>query len=553
MRKYTLWLCLFFSNICFVTTVFGSKQYKPETVSSSNTEVIPSCMKCDSLFEKAKEYANTSAIDSALVYLKKTSNSCSCNIETHIKALILQGDMYRQLAEYDKALVHYQKANTLANLHDYKFYFYNSSFKKYEIHISLQNSHIAKDFYQQTLQQDDLPDYVKYSCYESLSLVYLHGVHKDYDQALMWAYKALHFERNLEEKINNPHLYLAMSELYSKREMADSVIKYINKAKILSNKKTISPCLTSDCLLAETNYLSIFKQDFKNAKDSLEKASQIALKYNCFEQKIKVLERYSAMDAKDKNYKEAYKKLTTAQLLSDSNAINKKRINVEKTDDDIKMKLTNLIHRNEAQEERLFQIFKRSQLVIVLFTLLISLVVFTFLQARKIEEKNQKLISITKSRVKESIQNKQTLSIDKLENIRLDNYDDSESDHEENKIPLSNELIVELSEKLNALVQEKFYLNAEITINNLARDLGTNRYYLSQIIQLQYKTNFNHFLNELRVKEIIILFEQNENQKYTLEGLSQQVGFNSVSTFSRAFKRYTGLSPRVYLSNMNKL
>ena len=211
----------------------------------------------------------------------------------------------------------------------------------------------------------------------------------------------------------------------------------------------------------------------------------------------------------------------------------------ENTNDDIKISLNNLNAQHKARQEELSIIINQSKLAIVLFCLFISLLVFTFLQARKIDEKNQKLISITKLRVKESIQNKKVLSIDKLESIHLESHAEANGidDNEESNTPLSNELILELSEKLDVLVRDKFYLNSEITINNLARDLGTNRYYLSQIIQLQYKTNFNHFLNELRIKDIIILFEQNENQKYTLEGLSQQVGFNSVSTFSRAFKR----------------
>ena len=550
-----LWLCFLFSSICFVTNISGTNLYVSETNEISSVAFDSDCLKCNSLFEKGKAYSTSSVTDSALFYLKKSSNHCSCNPLTHIKALILQANIYARLAQYDKALFYYKKAKTLASHYDYEPYFYDSSFKMYSMYVQLKNSYIAKEFYLQTLQQNDLPDYVTYFCYEGLSFVNLHGVHKDYSQALMWAYKALYFEKKLERKINNPRLSIAMSELYLEQGNIDSVARYINKAKVLYNKKNDDPCFKVDYLLIESTYLATLNKDFKGAKESLDKAQSLALNYNCFDQKTKVIRLSAFIDAHYKDYKNAYTKLSSVQLLIDSNKVDKRRINAENTNDDIKISLNNLNAQHKARQEELSIIINQSKLAIVLFCLFISLLVFTFLQARKIDEKNQKLISITKLRVKESIQNKKVLSIDKLESIHLESHAEANGidDNEESNTPLSNELILELSEKLDVLVRDKFYLNSEITINNLARDLGTNRYYLSQIIQLQYKTNFNHFLNELRIKDIIILFEQNENQKYTLEGLSQQVGFNSVSTFSRAFKRYTGLSPRVYLSNMNKV
>lgn len=221
--------------------------------------------------------------------------------------------------------------------------------------------------------------------------------------------------------------------------------------------------------------------------------------------------------------------------------------------------ISKLENQDQIQREELKAIKEQNRLVILQFALLIILIVFLFIQARKIDQRNNTLIAIAKSRIKES----ETLedNIDSLKELNLTVYDDENEKNveandglnETGKTPLSSELILELNAKLNKHIKDKFYLNSEITINTLASDLGTNRYYLSQVIQLKYKTNFNHFLNDLRVKEIIMLFEQNENQKYTLEGLSQEVGFNSVSTFSRAFKRYTGLSPRLYLSNMTKV
>lgn len=97
--------------------------------------------------------------------------------------------------------------------------------------------------------------------------------------------------------------------------------------------------------------------------------------------------------------------------------------------------------------------------------------------------------------------------------------------------------------KFEAYVQQKkAYLNPELKLEDVATNLGTNRTYLSETINKELHTNFNTFLNNLRISESEHLLKK----KMTLKEVAAKSGFNSYSSFYRAFKNTTGVSPKEF-------
>lgn len=78
--------------------------------------------------------------------------------------------------------------------------------------------------------------------------------------------------------------------------------------------------------------------------------------------------------------------------------------------------------------------------------------------------------------------------------------------------------------------------------------LADSRYkYVSQVINEHYGQNFNTFLNSYRIKEACKRMGDLEHYgNYTIEAISESVGFKSRSTFVSSFKRITGLTPSQY-------
>ncbi|PKP22354.1 MAG: hypothetical protein CVU06_09505, partial [Bacteroidetes bacterium HGW-Bacteroidetes-22] len=101
-----------------------------------------------------------------------------------------------------------------------------------------------------------------------------------------------------------------------------------------------------------------------------------------------------------------------------------------------------------------------------------------------------------------------------------------------------------------AMEAEKIYRDSNMTLPGLAQHLGTNTSYLSRLINVEYQTNFNAFINAYRVREACRLLQDGAADSRTLEALGQQVGFNSRASFHTAFKRVTGLTPGIFVDQI---
>ncbi|MFK7811919.1 MAG: helix-turn-helix domain-containing protein [Maribacter sp.] len=104
-----------------------------------------------------------------------------------------------------------------------------------------------------------------------------------------------------------------------------------------------------------------------------------------------------------------------------------------------------------------------------------------------------------------------------------------------------------LKSKLNdVLTQEKPYLEQEITLSSLAKRIGTTDKKLSVILNHSLNISFYDFINRYRVEEVKEKLTLEEYDKYSLLGIAYSCGFNSKSSFYRAFKKETGISPTDY-------
>jgi AraC-like DNA-binding protein len=98
----------------------------------------------------------------------------------------------------------------------------------------------------------------------------------------------------------------------------------------------------------------------------------------------------------------------------------------------------------------------------------------------------------------------------------------------------------------NLVVQEKLFLNGQLTLTLLSKKMNVNQKYLSQAINNSKKISFTKYINELRIKHFIELLENKECNHFSFEALARESGFNTTSTFNRAFKSITGLTPSQY-------
>ena len=98
-----------------------------------------------------------------------------------------------------------------------------------------------------------------------------------------------------------------------------------------------------------------------------------------------------------------------------------------------------------------------------------------------------------------------------------------------------------------AMQKDKLYLNAELTLAELAKHLNLPGKIVSANINASFGKPFNTYINSFRVEEIKRRLAGIDAEKLTLLGIAYECGFNSKTSFNRIFKEFTGLSPSEYL------
>lgn len=92
--------------------------------------------------------------------------------------------------------------------------------------------------------------------------------------------------------------------------------------------------------------------------------------------------------------------------------------------------------------------------------------------------------------------------------------------------------------------QERPWLNPSLTLQDMAHALNTNRTYLSQYFNKTLHTTFYDYLNLCRIRYASEILLSEPLLPITLVG--EKSGFNSPSTFRRAFEKHTGCTPAQY-------
>lgn len=89
---------------------------------------------------------------------------------------------------------------------------------------------------------------------------------------------------------------------------------------------------------------------------------------------------------------------------------------------------------------------------------------------------------------------------------------------------------------------ERPYLDPELNLADLARQLGLNTTVLSFVINNGFEQNFNDFVNGYRIEEFKRRRRSSDDDGPLL-ATAFDCGFNSKATFNRAFKKFTGVAP----------
>ncbi len=98
---------------------------------------------------------------------------------------------------------------------------------------------------------------------------------------------------------------------------------------------------------------------------------------------------------------------------------------------------------------------------------------------------------------------------------------------------------------------DRLYLNPALKLDVLSAKMALPEKQLSNLLNQHLGKSFNDFINEYRVMEAKKKLADTSLSKFTIAAIAFDCGFNSLATFQRCFKQFTGVTPSGYQNDLN--
>lgn len=103
-------------------------------------------------------------------------------------------------------------------------------------------------------------------------------------------------------------------------------------------------------------------------------------------------------------------------------------------------------------------------------------------------------------------------------------------------------------EVVAVLEKDALYMSSDISLNTLAEITGYSKHIISASINTHAQMNFNNLINFYRVQKAKEILSSRNSLKYTISSIAYDTGFNSLSSFNAAFKKFAKTTPSLYRS-----
>lgn len=520
--------------------------------------------KIETLQFRGIQYSDYDQYDSAFIYLNESLNlskkvndfaNSAKSLQVIGRNIYSQGDYATALKYYFEALDIYEKNNYKDIQLGWTYRFTGSVFKRQE------NPEEALNYYLKALDVFLEYDNKKgiASSYNNIGIAY--GMLGDRDQELAYYIKALNIATE-DNDLYSSSIYLSnLGHIYFTKQEHDTALMYYGQAltimEELNEHSAMAEFLShmGSLYMAKGNYnksLAHFKRALENALLSEKKQ---ALRLEIIYQGLSEL--YGVMGNVESSFK--YYKLyidTQTQLHSSETA----REIVELQNKHDKEKREQLIAKLEVEQELKDERLKseenlnRSLILGLIGALLFSVVIYYQKYKIGIVYKNlvRKNIEITKSDMKldesreiEKSPEPVAVPLPKIEE------DPIEAEEKYNTSGLSDEQKEELLRVIfHEMEVNKIFKQDDLTVTKFANTIGSNRAYISQVINEGTDKNFSTFINEYRIKEARKMIVEGHHENITIEAIANSVGFKSKSAFNNSFKKFTGITPSYFMKNI---
>lgn len=459
------------------------------------------------------------------------------------------GDTYRAISfafirvgKLDSALLYAEK------LYDYTKIENNLSLRRAALmalgNISLQNKKYENslNFYKEALDvTQNLGDSInlKIDLY-NVGLAY--GTLDNYDSSNEFLKKAAVRAEKEGEKRLLARIYGSMADNFMSLNQFEQQAIFLNKANTLARELGDQQLLAMgyanlmETYIRSKDYPMALKMG-RDATELLENKPSIQLKA-----KVDSLMYISYKATGD--YKNALSLLEQYDLKKESIRSETQKRKLQEMTLEFEVEKKNLLIESQQAEIKVEKT-RNKLLILALISSLVVLILFVYIYTKKIKTRQllfKKEREFDQEMNTRRLLQKSQLSVDKNFDEIIENPSDRSIENPKTKTQLLFLEVIDLIEK------KKLYLDPELNQKSIAEQLGTNRQYLYEAINQHGDENFRGLINRIRINETKKMIEEAilSNQEINFSLLHELVGFRSYSTYYRAFKSLTGLTPAEY-------
>lgn len=113
-------------------------------------------------------------------------------------------------------------------------------------------------------------------------------------------------------------------------------------------------------------------------------------------------------------------------------------------------------------------------------------------------------------------------------------------------VPLPEDADRMLHSLKKLMEEDKLFLNPDLTIEDVASELNTNRVYISRIVNQMMHITFRDYVNQLRIR--YSKQYMTKHPEYTQETVAVASGYQDAASFNRKFRQITGVTPREWIT-----
>ncbi len=358
------------------------------------------------------------------------------------------------------------------------------------------------------------------------------------------ALKVYDFYLNLE-KIKVPPgdyiqsiVYMNMADICTSNKQLKRAQGYISKALELNRKNNFRFRIPRAQILQAALFLKT--KDTINAIKYYERSLNSAEEINAFDVVKSVSKTLGDVYKTNNQPLKSFEYIALHKAIKDSLFSNEKEQKIIILE--AKQKIKEINHK-----QKILKIENHTQkikLQSIAFALLCLVIVSLFIAFSYIKVRNKNKLLYQRTIELARIQFEMNNKITKLENSELDSNNKTTSIIADN---VKNIIL----KKLNLLENEHFFLNQNCTLRKIAEQLKTNPKYLSQVINLEKKSNFNNYINELRINHLLAkLLKDKQFRENKLSYIAVSVGYNNLNTFNAAFKKRQGILPSYFIKKL---